>query len=205
MIKAAEKRSAKDRILDTAVRLFYQHSYHSVGIDRIIAESGVAKMSLYNHFPSKDVLIVAAIKHMDAQFWEWIDRETVSAKSAREKLKRIFVAVQQLAISPACLGCAFQAAVADFPDLEHLNHKAAQNHKTKMLDYLARLAKEAGIRNPKGLARQLVLLMDGAWASARMYSTNGPASELAGAAEALIAASTPLKKVVRPKRKQRKG
>jgi AcrR family transcriptional regulator len=204
MVKSAEKRSAKDRILDTAVRLFYQHGYHSVGIDRIIAESGVAKMSLYNHFPSKDALIVAAIKHMDDQFWSWIERETASAKSARKKLSRIFAAVQELAISRECLGCAFQAAAADFPDLEHLNHKAAQNHKTKMLNYLIRLAHEAGLRNPKRLAQQLMLLIDGAWSSARMFRTSGPAAELVAAAESLIAAHALVQSDVHSKRKLRK-
>ena len=201
MNKSAEKRSAKDRILDTAVRLFYQHGYHSVGIDRIIAESGVAKMSLYNHFPSKDALIVAAIKHMDEQFWIWLERETATAKTAREKLSRIFQAVEKLATSTECLGCAFQAAAADFPNLENLNHEAAQNHKTKVFNYLFQLAKKAGLHNPKRLASQLMLLMDGAWSSARMYRTRGPASELATAAESLIAASAPANG---PKKKHRK-
>jgi hypothetical protein len=114
-------------------------------------------------------------------------------------LMRLFTAVQKLAISSECLGCAFQTAAADFPDLDHLNHKAALNHKTKVFRYITDLAKKTGLRNPKGLARQLVLLMDGAWASARMYNNGGPATELAKAAESLIVASTPTKAVVRSK------
>src|SRR5262249_25096044 len=145
------------------------------------------------HFPSKDTLIVAAINHMDQQFWDWLGHETASAKSPLEKLKRVFVAVQKLAINRECLGCAFQAAAADFPELESSNHQAAQNHKLKVFQYVVQLAQEAGLRDSKRLARQLMLLMDGAWASARMFSTKGPAMELAAAADALIAASGPVK------------
>jgi AcrR family transcriptional regulator len=190
MATPSQKRSARQQILDIAVRLFYEHGYHSVGIDRIIAESGVAKMSLYRHFPSKDALIAAALDQMNTQFWHWIDGETGGASSPREKLIAIFHAVEKVATSYKCLGCAFQAAAADFPDFEHLNHKAALAHKEQVVNRLTELAHDAGLLKPRQLAQQLLLLMDGAWASARMYGTRGPAREVAAAAQALVDAHT---------------
>ena len=148
-------------------------------------------MSFYRHFPSKDALIVAALNYTNANFWEWIEKETTAAKSPRDKLTLLFQAVQKLSTSRECLGCVFQAAASDFPSPHHENHKAALNHKTQVMNYLARLAEESGLQNPKQLAEQLLLLMEGAWASARMYGSRGPAGQVAAAAESLIKASTP--------------
>ena len=192
MAISSRSASARERILDTAARLFYEHGYHSVGIDRIIAESGVAKMTLYHHFASKDDLIVAALQQMDKEFWRWMDLKINSAKSPRDKLIAIFTATQKLASSPECLGCAFQAAASDFPDKQHLNHQAALAHKQEVLSRLTGLAREAKLLRPGQLAQQLLLLMDGAWASARMYGAGGPAKEIIAAARALIDAHTPL-------------
>lgn len=189
MAARSQKRSARERILDTAACLFYKYGYHSVGIDRIIAESGVAKMSLYRHFPSKDVLIAACLDHMNTEFWEWIGEETAGSQAPVEKLIAIFHAVEKVTTSTNCPGCAFQGAAADFPDINHRNHKAALAHKNEVVNRFTRLAREAGLRKPRRLAQQLLLLMDGAWASARMYGTKGPAAEVAGAAQALIEAS----------------
>src|SRR5262245_2695423 len=62
---------ARQRILETADRLFYQEGVRAVGVDRIIAEAGVAKMSLYKHFPSKDDLILAVLKHREVSVLEF--------------------------------------------------------------------------------------------------------------------------------------
>lgn len=148
-------------------------------------------MSLYRHFPSKDALIAASLEYMDVQFWQWIDGEIEGTKTPIEKLIGIFRAVEKLASSTKCLGCAFQGAAADFPDLEHFSHKAALAHKNAVINRLTQLARDAGLVKPARLARQLLLLMDGAWASARMYGTKGPAKEVAEAAQLLIEASTP--------------
>jgi AcrR family transcriptional regulator len=67
------RRSARGQILTTAARLFYRHGVRAVGIDTIIAASGVAKMTLYRHFPSKDDLVVAFLERTHAEFWAWLE------------------------------------------------------------------------------------------------------------------------------------
>ena len=74
----AEASPARRRLLDTATRLFYTSGIHAAGIDRIIAEAGVAKATFYNHFPSKDDLVVAYIEEQD-----WLNREAIGALPPR--------------------------------------------------------------------------------------------------------------------------
>ena len=185
---APAERSARDRILDTASRLFYRDGYHAVGIDTIVAGSGVAKMTLYRHFPSKDHLIAAYLERADAEFWDWLEGEIAAVQEPRAKLLAAFDATTKLATSPQCLGCTFQAAASEFPELEHPGHEVALAHKRRALERLAELARDAGLTDPGGLAAQLLLLMDGAWVAARMFGPDNHATAVTGAARALIAA-----------------
>ncbi len=182
------KRSARDRVLDTASQLFYRDGYHAVGIDTIVEHSGVAKMTLYRHFPSKDDLIAAYLERANAEFWDWLEREIAAVDDPRAKLLAAFAATARLATSAQCLGCTFQAAASEFPELEHPGHEVASAHKRQVLDRLAELARDAGLTDPDGLAAQLLLLMDGAWVAARMFGPGNHAAAVAEAAQALIEA-----------------
>jgi len=184
-------RSARDRILDTASELFYRDGYQAVGIDTIIARSGVAKMTLYRHFPSKDDLIAAYLERANDEFWAWLEREFAPVKAPRAKLVAAFEAVAKLASSPRCLGCTFQAAASEFPDQGHAGHAVAIAHKKAVLRRLTELARAAGLRDPATLATELLLLMDGAWAAARIFGPRSHARSVAPAAQALISAHAP--------------
>ena len=185
---APAERSARDRILDTASNLFYRDGYHAVGIDTIVERSGVAKMTLYRHFPSKDELIAAYLERANAEFWDWLEGEIAPLDDPKPKLLAAFEATAKLATSPQCLGCTFQAAASEFPELEHPGHEVALAHKRRVLERLAELAREAGLADPDGLAGQLLLLMDGAWVAARMFGPDNHATTVAEAARALIEA-----------------
>ncbi|MGZ8722743.1 MAG: TetR/AcrR family transcriptional regulator [Aeromicrobium sp.] len=185
---APTERSARDRILDMASELFYRDGYHAVGIDTIVARSGVAKMTLYRHFPSKDDLIAAYLERANVEFWDWLEAEIESVEDPRAKLVAAFDATATVAASPRCLGCTFQAAASEFPELDHPGHRVALAHKRRALERLAELARSAELRDPDGLAGQLLLLMDGAWVAARMFGPHNHATSVAGAARALIAA-----------------
>lgn len=180
---------ARERILDTAGELFYRDGYRAVGIDSIIARSGVAKMTLYRHFPSKDDLIATYLEESNRRFWSWFDEAIAAEDEPREKLVALFEATAKLATSPRCLGCAFQATAAEFPRAGHPGHKIARAHKQAVIKRLAGLARDAGALDAEELARELLLLMDGAFAAARMFGRRNPAVSVAPAAAALIEAA----------------
>jgi AcrR family transcriptional regulator len=182
---------ARERILQTATELFYRDGYGAVGVDMIIARAGVAKTTLYRHFPSKDALIVAYLERSNERFWAWFEHAIADSPSPRAKLIALFEALASLATSPACLGCTFQGAAFEFPSQEHPGHLAARQHKQAVLDRLRELAREAGAPKPAALAGELLLIMDGAFAAARMFGASSPATAAPGAVAALLDAHLP--------------
>jgi AcrR family transcriptional regulator len=183
---APAERSARERILDTASELFYRDGYHAVGIDTIVERSGVAKMTLYRHFPSKDELIAAYLQRTNAEFMTWLEDAFAKTDDPRAKLLAAFDAVAKLATSTRCLGCTFQGAASEFPEIDHPGHRVAIDHKRAVLERFAGLAREAELRDPDGLAAQLLLLMDGAWVAARMFGPDNHAAFVADAARAIV-------------------
>lgn len=181
-----QPRPARERILDTAGLLFYRDGFQAVGIDTIIAESGVAKMTLYRHFPSKDDLIAAYLERANQQFWAWLDGATADIEDPRAKLVAMFDAVTKVATSPQCLGCSFQGAALEFPAREHPAHRVALAHKEMVRGRVRALAEQAGLRDPAALANELLMLMDGAWIASRMYGPQNPAVDLGRAVRTLV-------------------
>jgi AcrR family transcriptional regulator len=179
----------RERVLRTAADLFYERGFHAVGIDLIVQRAGVAKTTLYRHFPSKDDLIVAYLEDANARFWAWFDGAIDRDRPPRDQLLGLFAAVAKLATSPACLGCTFQATAAEFPEPDHPGHATALAHKQAVRTRLRGLARDAGAAHPAALADGLLLIMDGAFAAARMYPRGSPATQAAAAARTLIDAT----------------
>jgi AcrR family transcriptional regulator len=177
---------ARERLLATASRLFHERGFLAVGVDEIVAESGVAKMTLYRHFPSKDDLVVAYLKRADDEFCDWFERALATERDPYDKILAVFNAVAVLAQSTQCHGCTFQISAAEYPDPAHPAHRIAVTHKKEARRQFLTLAKQAGLREPAVLADQLLLLMDGAWVAARMFGRANPARHVAAAAEALL-------------------
>src|SRR5512139_3297639 len=94
--------SPKDVLFATAARLFYQHGYRATGVDTIAAESGIGKMTLYRHYPSKDELIVAYLRDSNEVFWNSFEQITREAPTPRAKLLAFFRALQEYVVTPAC-------------------------------------------------------------------------------------------------------
>ena len=180
--------SPRDRVLATASELFYRRGFSAVGVDEIVSQSGVAKMTLYRHFPSKDELIAAYLERADEAFSMWFESALARATDPRAQLLAVFEALAELATSSVCLGCTFQGSAAEFPDARHPAHRIALAHKVRVRRRLSDLARQASLRHPDVLAGQLLLLMDGAWVAARMFGPDNPGVYVADAAEALIAA-----------------
>jgi AcrR family transcriptional regulator len=185
--------TARQQILDTASALFYHNGFRAVGIDTIVEQSGVAKMTLYRYFPSKDDLIVAYLERSNLSFWEWFEQAIASAgDDPRRQLYALFEGVAALCASPQCLGCTFQHAAADFPSLDHPGHRLALAHKRQALERLREMAANAGAPEPVALAEQLLLLMDGAFVASRMFGKDSHARQVTQAAALLLDTQLPV-------------
>lgn len=182
-------RSTRERLLETAARLFFRHGYRAIGVDTIVAESGVGKMTLYRHFPSKDHLIEAYLRDSNEKFWQWFEEAASQAAEPRDRLLAVFRALEKLVTTPACYGCPFLNAVVDFPEHNYPGHQVAVENKQAVRARFRELAELAGARSPGALADQLLLLMDGAFMAVRTFGAENPAAHVASAAAALIRCS----------------
>ena len=153
----------RERILDAAFGLFYQGGIHATGIDRVIEASGVAKMTLYKYFPSKQDLVLAVLERRDQQWMAWFEqRVSALADSPNHRLFVLFDALDEWFREEGFSGCAFINACAEFAAPEHPAHQLAARHVNAVRDYIQQLALEAGAKDPSTLADQLALLVEGA-------------------------------------------
>jgi len=163
MGRTRETSEARQRILETADRLFYQDGLRAVGIDRIIAEAEVAKMSLYKHFPSKDDLILDFLRRRE-QLWTlgWLEAESQRrGETPRDQLLAIFDVFSEWFNKPDFEGCSFLTTMVEINDRDHPVHQAAVVHLANIRSYIERLAAEAGIRDTDSFARKWHILMKG--------------------------------------------
>jgi len=184
---AAMKDSARDILLETALRLFHRDGFHATGIDRILAESGVAKATLYKYFRSKDALMLEALRLRDARFRQHLEEQTAArAASPREALLRLFDVLEEWFAGDEFRGCLFINASAEFGNPADPLHKAAAEHKALVLDWLHRLCAKAGAPDAYGLARQLAMLKEGAIVTAQVSRDPRAARTAQGIADHLI-------------------
>jgi AcrR family transcriptional regulator len=151
-------------LLDTATRLFYEGGIHAVGIDRIIAEAGVAKATFYNHFPSKDELVVAYLEEIDR-----LGRAEVAAlpkQPPRKMIAAIMGRISNAAIAGGYRGCPFLNAAAEYPDPASPVRRAVDARRAWYHRSLRKLLAADGDPAPSVTASLLVALSDGLLESA---------------------------------------
>lgn len=183
------KSAARQRIIETAERLFYAEGTRSVGIDRIIAEADVAKMTLYNHFASKDDLILAVLKYRETQFDEMIAKSIERhVRKGKDKLAAFFAALKDWFRSPGFRGCSFINARVELADAEHPASQFAAEHKQRFHTFLKEILSESvGAKAAKSLTPAVALMVEGAIVTAVMEQSAKPADVARDAALALVA------------------
>jgi AcrR family transcriptional regulator len=156
--------SVRDRILATASDLFYKEGVQNVGIDRIVAESGVAKMSLYNHFKSKDALIAVWLQeqHDNWRIWFQDTVKSYAQKTGESPILAIFDVLKEWAETPNFRGCAFINSAVELVDPEHPGYQVSVEHQQAIFDYIFSLVQGDNLPNPEDLTEQLVILVQGA-------------------------------------------
>lgn len=176
-------------ILDTAIRLFNQHGYQATGVDLIVEQTGLAKTTLYRHFPSKDDLIVAALNRDDERARDamraFVERR---AGKPQDRLLATFDYLKGWIAGDEFRGCPFLAAAGEHGDSAGAVFRAAALHKRLVLAYFEELAHGAGLREPKRIAAEINLLHEGATAVAQVTRDPAVADHARRMAARLLAA-----------------
>ena len=181
----------RDHLMATAWRLFYRDGLRAVGIDTLLAEAGVAKMTLYNHFASKEELIIAILEKRDLEFRASLMATVDAAGSDPEqRLLAVFDWHEGWFGSEAFKGCVFIRAVSEFPEPTHPIHQAAWRHKVAVKTALTDLCAAAGAKDAAALAETLTFLIDGAIITAHATQTTAPARAARATAAQLLQLST---------------
>jgi AcrR family transcriptional regulator len=158
--------SPQIRILEVARELFCRNGIHSTGIDRILAEAGASKMTLYARYGSKESLL-RAVLHEEGADWRmrFFARIEAAGPNAEAKLRAVIPALGDWFAAGRFYGCAFMNAVAEHPKTETWIRELAAAHHRQILERLGSLAAAAGYAEPAIVARQILLLVDGAIAA----------------------------------------
>jgi len=154
---------ARERILEAAYDLFSREGIRAVGIDAIIEQSGVARMTLYRHFGSKDALVLAFLERRE-QRWtrDWLQQEVNRrAVAPRDRLLAIFDVFDEWFQREDFEGCSFINVLLEIADPQSELHRASADYLAKIRSFVAGLAAEAGVADPEALAHKWHILMKG--------------------------------------------
>jgi AcrR family transcriptional regulator len=184
----AAKASARERLLEAANELFYGEGVQTVGIDRVIEHAGVAKASLYNTFGSKEGLVCAYLELRFVRRRDRIARALTRFRTPREQLLGVFDALGEAFTDPQFNGCPFARATSETAENSAIR-KVADDYRAWVRGLFTELAAVSGYADPETLARQLLLLYDGAEQSARMDRDPSAATTARAAAAALLDAA----------------
>lgn len=159
----------RQKIVEIAYALFKASGFHATGIDKIIAEADVAKMTMYRHFPSKDELIVAVLNYRTTLFEAQLDRLAASAVTPDQKIDTVFEWYERWFQSPDFHGCLFAHALAEFGDGDHPVFKAVERHKIGLRQRLREiLLEEVPADSAESGATAIFMLLEGATLLAQM-------------------------------------
>lgn len=177
----------REKLVDTALKLFYDQGFHVVSVDTILAEAGISKPTLYKYFRSKNELILAALRRRDEQSRNWLMREMERRGSTtREQLLALFDTLGEFFLTEEFRGCMFINATVEFPHLDDPIHQAAAEHKRIFGRHIAELVDKLNVLAPEELTEQLLILMEGAVITAHVSQPKTVAQQARRSAEILI-------------------
>ncbi|WP_158890466.1 TetR/AcrR family transcriptional regulator [Amycolatopsis anabasis] len=174
---------ARERLVHAAEELFYREGIRAVGVERLLAVSGVGRASFYRHFSSKDDLVVTMLRGYDRRWRQWLDEEVTARGRAP---LTVFDALAESFGQDSFRGCASINAMVELADPDSQAFQVAAEHKRSLIEYLDGLLADAGYRDHAVLADQFVLLIDGAIITALRERTAEPALRAKAIAAALL-------------------
>src|SRR5260370_13617087 len=188
-IEHQEDQEPAMRLVLTAARLFNEHGIHATGIDRIIAEAGVARMTFYKHFGSKEGLVRAVMKRESKAWFEWLDAELARPQEPRQRISAFFALLGKWFSRRDFKGCCFINAVGEPDRFDNSVRPLAKAHRKATFAYIRSLLEGSALADPNQLADQLTILADGATGTAMVTGNPRSAGSAANAALALMDAA----------------
>jgi AcrR family transcriptional regulator len=182
----------RQHIIETAYSLFKRAGFHATGIDRIIAEAKVAKMTMYRHFPNKDGLIVEVLNYRAKRFDRQLDRLVAKPMNPTRKIETIFGWYKGWFRSPDFHGCLFAHALAEFGDPAHPVFQVASKQKNTLKQRLRQILEDAmPSHRAESIAAALLMLIEGATLMAEMGQGDAAMRSAWKAAAMIIASPGP--------------
>ncbi|MFI1832744.1 TetR/AcrR family transcriptional regulator [Streptomyces olivaceoviridis] len=162
---STQKASPRDRLLDAAARLSYRDGV-SIGIEALCREAGVSKRSMYQLFESKDDMLAASLERRMPAYQARLTHPDPASATPRERILYVFEQLEKGSAEPEYHGCPYLAVLVEVKDPEHPASVVAREAKETLLSAFREEAENGGARDPELLARQLLLVFDGASARA---------------------------------------
>ncbi|MEL7146310.1 MAG: TetR/AcrR family transcriptional regulator [Bacteroidota bacterium] len=171
----------RDRIIETASALFYQNGYNATGINEIIAESGIAKATLYAHFKSKEDVCIAYLRHKDVTFMKEIGEFARSKEKGVGQVLAVFDFLQQFFEDQDFNGCWCLKTVAEIPKDNERVKAEIQWQKERFLELIKNLVldnvPDSGEVAATSLAKRVYLLYEGALSESHLHKSDWPIQE----------------------------
>ncbi|WP_131735544.1 TetR/AcrR family transcriptional regulator [Actinomadura roseirufa] len=166
MIESARAARSRERLIDTAAKLFYAEGITATGVDTLVARSGVSKPTLYARFGSKGALVTAVLEEIHVRRRAELERHLDDQDGPRARILAVFDWLQRFHRRDGDRGCPFLNAAAELCDAEDPAREVVVRHKRWLREVLTAQARDAGADDPGELGHALLLLLDGA--NARM-------------------------------------
>lgn len=177
----------REKILATAERLIYEKGINATSMEALVHTSGVARKSIYRHFINKDDVAVAALAAHDKRWMSWFRHETEHVDDPITRVLHMFDVLADWCASSEFKGCAFINTACEVGDADAAVCLVSKAHKKKLLDYVLTTCKQLDCAQPDVLARQLLILMDGAITVAKVTGEIDAAQNAQAVARVLLA------------------
>lgn len=181
----------REKILATAEQLIYQNGIHATGMDLLVKTSGVARKSIYRYFATKDEIAAAALNARDVRWMHWFRTESDRAETPDARILNMFAVLKGWFESEGFRGCAFINTAGEVGDPNDPIRLIAKLHKQKLFDYTLELCEQLNVEQPSVLARQLLILMEGAITVARVMDDYDAADSAREVAQLLLKQASP--------------
>lgn len=181
----------REKILKTAEQLIYQNGIHAMGMDLLVKTSGVARKSIYHHFANKEDVASAALTERDERWMHWFRTESDKGETPQERILNMFTALKSWFESDGFRGCAFINTAGEVGDPDDPIRQIAKMHKQKLLDYALEVCGQLDVKEPEILAKQLLILLDGAITTSYVMGDGSAADNARDMAKMMLEQASP--------------